>query len=369
MRIDFNEPFSLRELVKSFKERKESIPRPVPSVRRLISKPSMTSIYGEMEITDKHRALVDNIGRHVVYDSCTAMSIMSTNALTYLLLNKYRKGATLTELSRSLDEMRQQFAGKRDFGFDGPSENVIMTAVKLLGTDMIETRICISGDVFIAPILSLPNVVETYYYAQTFTPHIALDAAVLTGIAAALRENNCTILTMSDIIDSTLLYCDILRYEFLYHKPCQNINDQIQLTVENLCQLGALTRLKETHEYEMNMKLSETLLSTMAALNLTYLITTECLRGIFDKGHMLESEFIKFCLNHIMEKFNEGSITYGEAASTDSIKNCLKLLQKWNVIEVEVQSGKRTILLTSMYSSLSSIETVVEKIERIVILK
>lgn len=369
MRIDFNEPFSLRELVKSFKERKASIPRPVPSVRRLISKPSMTSVYGEMEITDKHRALVDNIGRHVVYDSCTAMSIMSTNALAFLLLNKYRKGASLKELARSLDEMRQQFDGKRDFGFDGPSENVIMTAVELLGTDMIERRVYPNGDIFIAPILSVPNVVETYYYAQTFTPHIALDAAVITGVAASLRENNCTTLTMSDIIDSTLLYCDVLRNEFIYHKPCQIINDQIQLTVERLCQLGSLTKLNGTEEYELNSELSKTLLSSMAALNITYWTTSECLRDVFETGHMLESDFIKLCINRITEKLNDGRITYGEAISTDSIRNCLKLLQKWSVIEADVQNGKRIILLTSLYNTLASIDTVVEKIERIVILK
>ncbi|XP_070498009.1 glycerol-3-phosphate acyltransferase 1, mitochondrial-like [Chironomus tepperi] len=369
MRIDFNEPFSLRELVKSFKERKASVPRPVPSVRRLISKPSMTSVYGEMEFTDKHRALVDNIGRHVVYDSCTAMSIMSTNALSFLLLNKYRKGASLKDLVRSLDEIREQFEGKRDFGFDEPSENVIMTAVELLGTDMIERKVDVNGNIFIAPVLSIPNVVETFYYSQTFAPHIALDAAVLTGIAAELKENNCSSLTMNDIIDSTLLYCDVLRSEFIFHKPCQDINDQIQLAVERLCKLGSLTKLKGSDEYELNIKLSETLLSSMAALNITYWTTTECLLDVFEKGHILESDFIKLCINRITEKYNDGKITYGEAISTDSIRNCLKLLQKWSVVEVDVQSGKRIILLTSLYNSISSIEEVVEKIERNVIFK
>lgn len=365
MRIDFNEPFSLKELISSFKERRTSVPRPIPLNRRLMSRQSINSAYG-IEVSDKHRVLVDNIARHVVYDSCAAMSIMSTNALAYLLLNKHRKGASLRDLSKSLAELREQLSKRRDFGFEDDSEAVILRAAKLLGDDMVEIKEELSGDTFIAPNLAVPNVVETFYYSSTFVPHIALDAAIVTAMAATINEN-CPYLTLNDIVDVAMLYCDILRYEFIFCKPCQEMCDQVENAVKSLCDLGMIVKVND--EYALNMKLSETLLSAMAPINVTYWSTTECLKILYEKQQMLESEFIKLCLNHLSEMFNEGTITYGESISTDTIKNCLKLLEKWAVVEVDSQSGVRIMSLTSLYNTQTGIENVVDKIVRFVILK
>lgn len=365
MRIDFNEPFSLKELISSFKERRTSVPRPIPMNRRLMSRQSINSAYG-IEVSDKHRVLVDNIARHVVYDSCAAMSIMSTNVLAYLLLNKHRNGASLTSLAKSLNELREQLSKRREFGFDGDSESVIMRAVKLLGDDMIERKVQENGEIFIIPILSVPNVVETFYYSSTFVPHIALDAAIVTALASTINEN-CPYLTLNDVIDVTLLYCDILRYEFIFCKPCQDMNDQVEHVVKGLCESGVI--VKSNDEYALNMKLSETLLSTLAPFNVTYWSTTENLKILFEKTQMIESDFIKMCLNNLGEKYNEGAITYGESISTDTIKNCLKLLEKWAVVEFDSQSGVRIVSLTSLYNTKAGIENVIDKIVRFVILK
>lgn len=365
MRIDFNEPFSLKELIGSFKERRTSVPRPIPLNRRLMSRQSINSAYG-IEVSDKHRVLVDNIARHVVYDSCAAMSIMSTNVLAYLLLNKHRNGASLRELGKSLTELREQLSKKRDFGFESDTESVIMRAVELLGDDMVEKTVQPNGETFIVPILSVPNVVETFYYSSTFVPHIALDAAICIAMAGTINEN-CPYLTLNDIIDVTMIYCDILRYEFIFCKPCQDMHEQVEHVVKCLCELDVIVTVND--EYALNIEKSKTLLSTLAPLNVTYLLTIECLRTLQEKTQMLESDFIKLCLNSLGEQFNDGKITYGEAISTDTIKNCLKLLEKWAVLEVDSQSGVRIVSLTSLYNSKTGIENVLEKIERFVILK
>lgn len=365
MRIDFNEPFSLRELVNSFKERRTSVPRPIPTVRRLMSRQSINSTYG-IETIDKHRSLVDNIARHVVYDSCAAMSIMSTNALAYLLLNKHRKGASLSQLSKSLDELRTQIGTRREFGFDDAPENVILRAAKLLGDDMIEQKKLLHGETFITPKLSVPHVVETFYYSNTFVPHIALDAAIITAIGSSVNED-CPFLTLSDIIDVTTLYCDILRYEFIFCKPCQDLSEQIEQVVRQLVALGII--VNENEEFALNNVQSVTLQSTLAAFNITYWSVAECLQTLFEKVQILESDFIKLCLTHLMEKFDEGTITYGEAISTDTIKNCLKLLEKWAVVEVDGQSGVRIVSLTSLYNTQTGVDNVIDKIQKFVILK
>lgn len=103
MRIDFNEPFSLKELVKSFEkitEPTESLQRqmsiengignaPNPGSRRLKHQPSTSSLYGTDVVDEEHRTLVDSIARHVVYDCSNATAVMTTNAVSFLLLTRF----------------------------------------------------------------------------------------------------------------------------------------------------------------------------------------------------------------------------------------------------------------------------------------
>lgn len=58
------------------------------------------------------------------------MAIMSTNAVAFLLLHKFRDGTTLDELAAALDDWRLDVrVRKRDTGFTGDSVDVINYAV------------------------------------------------------------------------------------------------------------------------------------------------------------------------------------------------------------------------------------------------
>lgn len=58
---------------------------------------------------------------------------MSTNALAYLLLTKFREGTTIDRLVVALDELRKEldYTGK-DLGFSGDSIDIINYAVSIL---------------------------------------------------------------------------------------------------------------------------------------------------------------------------------------------------------------------------------------------
>lgn len=89
MRIDFNEPFSIRELVNAFKKHThQDIQRMDPQARRLQSNPSSSSLYGTDLVHEEQRSLVDSIARHVVYDCASATAVMTTNAVAFLLLTR-----------------------------------------------------------------------------------------------------------------------------------------------------------------------------------------------------------------------------------------------------------------------------------------
>jgi len=58
------------------------------------------------------------------------MSVMSTNAVAFLLLTKFRNGTSLEELAQALDDMRLDVrSAELQLGFSGDSIDVINHAV------------------------------------------------------------------------------------------------------------------------------------------------------------------------------------------------------------------------------------------------
>lgn len=142
MRIDFNEPYSLSELVKAFNksglsdsgsEQPRSSTKQA-SMRRLTHQPSTSSLFGTDIVQEEHRMLVDSIARHVVYDSSCSTAVMSTNAVTFLLLTQFRDGAPVDVIAQALDELRAALKNVRNINFTGESKDVVLYAANLLGS-------------------------------------------------------------------------------------------------------------------------------------------------------------------------------------------------------------------------------------------
>lgn len=172
---------------------------------------------------------------------------------------------------------------------------------------------------------------------------------------------------INDAVEAAMLYCDILRYEFIFYKPCQDFIEQVEKSVARLCKLGVVSKVGDN--LSLNFKASETLLSALAPFTLAYLGVVESLRKLIGEGPMLETQFIKTCLAHTHDQVVKGEITFGESISTDSIKNCLKLLEKWMVITSTGASYTKKISLSPNFDSHDELEEIIENIERFVILK
>lgn len=243
MRIDFNEPFSLRELVRSFNKQMETAgPEMSGDHKNLHHTASTSSLYGTDVVREEHRALVDNIARHVVYDCASATSIMTTNALAFLLLNQFRDGATLAVLIEAMNALREELAPRRDLGFTGASEDIIRYAANLLGPGLVRVE---KRDLktFIRPITQIPSVIELFYYANTLTPFYALDSVIVTAamyLKAALPDDSGVL--ECEIIRLTQEICDILRYEFIFVKPCQTTETVLADAISNLIHKRILHR-------------------------------------------------------------------------------------------------------------------------------
>lgn len=192
MRIDFNEPYSIKELVQSYnKIAKEDGTFKIykPCARTLQHNQSTSSLYGTDVVCEEHRNLIDSISRQVVFDCAAATSVMSTNALAFLLLTRYRQGATAYDIARGLDDLRGTLKGRKDIGFSGDSLHIINYATDLLGADLVQRTKNEAGEVIIRPKGSVESWIELAYYSNMLTPHFALQSIVMTTFHTLLPKN------------------------------------------------------------------------------------------------------------------------------------------------------------------------------------
>lgn len=370
MRIDFNEPFSLKELISSFNK---SSDEPAPqklfkhanssnSLRRLRHQPSTSSLYGTDVVNEEHRQLVDSIARHVVYDCASATAVMTTNAVTFLLLtrwvlsvrpssncpqfgktismqfavitdrhecynnrfmiewNRFRDGGTISVMAEALDELRDMLRSTRAISFTGDSRDVIDYAAKLLGPGKwrIYALYFLFNEIWTLPMLILNFVLtstltiesqdwlyrrnerannftnqfqinevsSSYHIIRIVWPHIlhwtqSLCAPYkrsfsytnnkirirLVLFIYCVKRLSATYLPIShslidltyffqefeigrkELIQACVEYCDILRYEFLFSKPCQQLNDLLDDSFDRLKaqNLLALPPVSQSH--------------------------------------------------------------------------------------------------------------------------
>ncbi|XP_033167112.1 glycerol-3-phosphate acyltransferase 1, mitochondrial isoform X1 [Drosophila mauritiana] len=411
MRIDFNEPYSIRELVNSYNKiaREDGNIAKVykPSARVLQHNQSTSSLYGTDVVCEEHRNLIESISRQVVFDCAAATSVMSTNAIAFLLLTRFRNGAEEQILSEALDDLRNSLSGCKDIGFSGESSQIVAYACDLLGSGLVTRTRDENGRLVIKPVNSVESFIELAYYSNMLTPHFALSSILLTTFHSLLPETENkkdAAVSRKKLIDTALENCQIYRYEFILNKPTQvlenllyqqlddlmisgcvlteELHDDLPNGVESRRLANALADCLDEDDYDdvrageadepKLLFASETpaqqryICEVLAPFAWTYVTVAQSLQ-ILHKNSMLESEFISFVINDLSSKVKRGSCIYAESISTDSVRNCLKLLEKWSVIEVCNQQGMRLISLNTLYEmSRESLNSIVKKIDAIV---
>lgn len=427
MRIDFNEPFALSELVRSLRTNASSDAQQFgPEMRRLQHKPSSSSLFGTDVVQEEQelRHLVDNIARHVVYDCAKATSVMTTNALGFLLLNRFRDGAPLSILAEALDELRLVLEGaSRDLGFTGTSEDVIKYAAELLGPGLVtmERR---GAQLFIKPVTMVPNVIELAYYSNSLIPHFTMDSIVITSAALLHRKAEQRLREQQQSTDDVsisrralfrtcLEFCDLMKYEFILSKPCQSLDTLLEDCFDKLRDREMLAQptVDYTEEQQAAQRLAAhievddyyddtedsfsdgmsdyqqgadeddpdrvylpaekhcdriVLQSVLAPFTNTYAAVAVSLNGLVGGNSMVEGEFIKLCIREITSRVEAGECKYGESISTDTVRNCLKLLEKRSNIEITNNAGVRIVSLTASNDSTEQVQAIIESMEQFV---
>ena len=407
VKIDFCQPFSLREMVKTFQAQQNRFPLRPPSKRPLKYTMSNSSLYGTDVIVEEHRQLVDSIARHVVYDSSKSTPIMSTNVVAFLLLNRFRDGCTLDKLVETFESIRLELEfNNLDVAFCGENIDIVKHALDILGPGLVmqqrqEITESVDGDqsyksnvvIAIRPVSILPNVIELSYYSNTMLLYYVMDSVVVTALYAelqsqindpvAIAEKNITVLQDS-LVDRALKLCDILRYEFIFCRPCQELEDIVLETIYKFMHKGIISKEEKAYledelwskryarnfddssdeEYQRERKicdikyklsLSPEHSSYMEFLHMmlrplidTYTCSAFNLMKLVGRS-LCERDLVQEVLNEIKTNLEGGIVNYGESLCVDPIKNSFKLFEKWNVLECHMQENIKIFYLKEDY--------------------
>lgn len=406
VKIDFCQPFSLREMLRSFQAQQSKLaarPKAPTPEKTLKYTMSSSSLYGTDIVVEEHRQLVDGIARHVVYDSSKSTPIMSTNVVAFLLLNKFRDGCTLDNLVEAFDAMKTELEMKnKNVAFYGESIDIVNHALDILGPGLVKEQrqevteavddqpVKSSFVVAIRPVSILPNVIELSYYSNTMLLHYVMDSVIVTALYAELQSRvhdptatapkNITVYRES-LVERALTLCDILKYEFIFCKPCQQLEHVILETIQGLCHMDMLT-LKEdvldtngwaglsrrhlidellgddfadAHRpprpmlYKLNLrpkqaKKMEFLHTLLRPLVDTYTFSAFTLRKLVGRS-LSERDLVHEILSEIKTNLDRGTVSYGESLCVDPIKNSLKLFERWDVLKCHLQENIKIFYL------------------------
>nr|XP_033203282.1 glycerol-3-phosphate acyltransferase 1, mitochondrial isoform X2 [Bombus vancouverensis nearcticus] len=420
MKIDICQPFSLKEMLKSFQNQsKLNGVKISPAEKPLRSTVSSSSLYGTDVVAEEYRQLVDSLARHVVYNCSNAMPIMSTNVVAFILLYIFRDGCTLDELVEAFDFIRHQLESRtKNIAFCGQNIDIIKHALDILGPDLVklknheiietaDSRLTQSNFVtVIRPMSFLPNVIELSYYSNTVVTCFAMDSIVVTALYAELQsqindpigfDQNNIIVSQDLLVEKSLKLCDIFKYEFIFCKPCEELERVIIDTVVNLSHKEIIILQEESYleeelwskrfaknfddssdeeyrnknrsksiRYKLNLlseyaKQVEYLHIMLQPLVDVYTFTILSLKDLVGQS-LSEKDLIQKILNDIKTNIDHGIIKYSECLSIDSIKNALKLFEKWNILECYPQENVKIFYLKDQYDTDSAVMKIYDKI-------
>uniref|UniRef100_A0A8C0E0D3 Glycerol-3-phosphate acyltransferase 1, mitochondrial n=1 Tax=Balaenoptera musculus TaxID=9771 RepID=A0A8C0E0D3_BALMU len=201
VRVDFAQPFSLKEYLESQSQKPVSSPLSLeqallPAI--LPSRPSDaaaegtdTSINESRDATDEsfRRRLIADLAEHVLFTASKSCAIMSTHIVACLLLYRHRQGIDLSTLVEDFFVMKEEVLARDfDLGFSGNSEDVVMHAIQLLGNCITITHTSRNDEFFITPSTTVPSVFELNFYSNGLLHVFIMEAIIACSLYAVLKK-------------------------------------------------------------------------------------------------------------------------------------------------------------------------------------
>ncbi|PSN51272.1 hypothetical protein C0J52_11784 [Blattella germanica] len=290
---------------------------------------------------DRHR------GRRAKTANCAqATAVMSTNAVAFLLLNKFRNGC------------------------------------ELLGPGLVRReRVTKPGEeptIMIRPFVMVPNVIELSYYSNMLLSHYVLDSVVATALCSLLDtepENkqmagDYQLLTfsMEAVQQRAMELCEVLQFEFPTYTEDQlwsrrystqfdedsESGEDVGPTETQTLMLDTRPEAQETLEFYHGMLRPLVDTYTASALGLQHLVDRQ----------LTERDLVQELLCEMRTQLKRGFAQFEESLSVDAFRNSLKLFERWDVLECITHDRIKLYYLSEDFDNDKSVQTVFEKVKR-----
>uniref|UniRef100_A0A6Q2X771 Glycerol-3-phosphate acyltransferase 1, mitochondrial n=1 Tax=Esox lucius TaxID=8010 RepID=A0A6Q2X771_ESOLU len=251
VRVDFTQPFSLKEYLDAQRSRhipptltleQTLVPTIIDSTCLLCNALSPPPPLPPFYQTDPR---YNNKPCHLRFLPTAAnksSAIMSTHIVACLLLYRHRKGVALSKLVEDFFNMKEEILSRDfDLGFSGNSEDVVMHALHLLGNCVNVTSTNRNTEFAIAPSSKVPALFELNFYSNGLFHVFISDAIIGTEHCAGGEQGGPgTLLSQERLIRVAAGLSHFLTNEVAVAPPCQTIYQVFHDAVSRLIQYGVL---------------------------------------------------------------------------------------------------------------------------------
>ncbi|XP_054437487.1 glycerol-3-phosphate acyltransferase 1, mitochondrial isoform X2 [Pteronotus mesoamericanus] len=278
VRVDFAQPFSLKEYLESQSQKPVSAPLSLeqallPAI--LPSRPNDaadegadTSINESRNAADEslRRRLITNLAEHILFTASKSCAIMSTHIVACLLLYRHRQGIDLSTLVEDFFVMKEEVLARDfDLGFSGNSEDVVIHAIQLLGNCVTITHTSRNDEFFITPSTTIPSVFELNFYSNGVLHVFIMEAIIACSLYAVRNKRGAggpaggpsSLISQEQLVRKAASLCYLLSNEGTISLPCQTFYQVCHETVGRFIQYGILTVAEQDDQEDISPGLAE----------------------------------------------------------------------------------------------------------------
>ncbi|XP_033005585.1 glycerol-3-phosphate acyltransferase 1, mitochondrial isoform X3 [Lacerta agilis] len=280
VRVDFAQPFSLKEYLDGQSQKPMPMPIPLSLEQTLLpavlpSRPNYVVEEGtgaalpdsrDLSCEPLRRQLIANLAEHVMFTANKSCAVMSTHIVACLLLYRHRQGIDLSKLVEDFFSMKEEvLARDYDLGFSGNSEDVVMHAIHLLGNCITITNTSRNNEFFITPSTSIPTVFELNFYSNGVLHVFFKEAIVACSLHAIQNKRHRNgingippnMISQEQLVRKAASLCYLLSNEGTIALPCQLLCQVCHEAIEQFIQYGILLVAEQDEQEDINPSLAE----------------------------------------------------------------------------------------------------------------
>ncbi|KAE8618796.1 hypothetical protein XENTR_v10009508 [Xenopus tropicalis] len=252
-RVDFAQPFSLKEYLCSYMWRHLALPLPLQKTLLPYILGTRSRMQEEEEPEGdvcasvcKEQALADRFILHCLKAAISCSAAMPSHIMAALLLHRYRKGVSLSRLLSDFPAMTEEVLLRRhDVGFSGQRWDLVRHSLNLLKRS-VSLHSVPSHDIYVLCRESQEAAMQLWHQSTSLLSVYLYEALGACAVHAILSQVAMLgvvelLFTQDELTEKLLCLCSLLPRTLLLIPPCQSMYIVCQDVLDKLIQCGLLS--------------------------------------------------------------------------------------------------------------------------------